>query len=81
MQPTPERPRFPLSALNAWLAFCCAIVALITVWVLPISRPSQLGITALFVAVPVAFVIFWLGRRVEHRAQDSAKIRPSSTPD
>jgi hypothetical protein len=48
-------------ALVSWLGMFCACIALVTVWVMPLSVPIQILATALFAPVPVGILIYWFG--------------------
>jgi membrane protein implicated in regulation of membrane protease activity len=76
--PTPERPRFPSSALNYWLGTFCAAVALLTLWVLPIGLTGQVAATALFVLVALTLLAFWLGQASERRAHRKDEAQPNA---
>jgi membrane protein DedA with SNARE-associated domain len=52
--------------LNSWAGIFCAGVALVTVWVIPLSLLIQIAMTVLFGAVPLVVLVFWLGRVFEH---------------
>jgi len=65
--PSLDDPRFPAAALGSWLAAFCAIVALVTVWAMPLSLPVQIVATSVFALVPLTILVFWLGRLAEHR--------------
>jgi hypothetical protein len=62
-----SRPQFPASLLGTWFASFCAVVALGTVWFLPISLVAKVCATELFALVPVGVLLFWLGRWFERR--------------
>jgi hypothetical protein len=48
----------------------CACIALVTVWVMPLSVPIQILATALFALVPVGILIYWFGGFMEHRRRN-----------
>jgi hypothetical protein len=64
---SPRGPRFPSSVLGYWFGVFCACVALVTVWVMPVSLLVQILATMLFALVPGGILFFWLGRFFEHR--------------
>lgn len=61
-----DRPRFPTPALGFWLGAFAAVVALVTLWALPLSEAVQIAASVAFLLVPAMVVVFWLGRIVEH---------------
>lgn|GEM_PF-5023336 len=68
--PPPPGPRFPTSVLISWLGMFCACIALITVWVMPLSVPIQILATTIFALVPLGILIYWLGGFMEHRRRN-----------
>lgn len=60
-------PNFPFSVLISWFGIFCAVVALVTIWTIRGAFLIKVLLTALFALVPLAIIIFWLGRFFEHR--------------
>jgi hypothetical protein len=64
---SPKGPGFPSSVLISWFGIFCAVVALVTIWAIPVDLVVKILVTATFALVPGGILIFWLGRYFEHR--------------
>ncbi|MCW2994346.1 MAG: hypothetical protein JWQ18_1841 [Conexibacter sp.] len=72
------RPTFPGSVIERFFAAFCAIVALATVWVLPLSIAVQIGATEVFALVPAGILLFWAGRWFERHASRKRSTTPAA---
>jgi len=64
-------PLLPIALATGWSALVLEAINI------PLN-PMSATITALFVLVPPAFVICWLGRRAEHRSSSTSEVQPSN---